>query len=232
MEIQEFIFSVDELGLQLADIEQFIGYPKGHAPAPVCEMIEEALHTSKTLGPVKGGYRLINAFSVYKGYETICVSDTEMQVKKIIGSQFRKAESVALFCCTAGPGISSLAEMRLKLGDLPEAYILDAVGSEIVETAMDLVQDQLEERVKQEGLHITNRYSPGYCGWHVSEQQQLFSLLPEKFCGVSLTDCSLMQPVKSVSGIIGIGRQVKRTDYSCHVCEMSNCIYRKKKDQA
>jgi len=40
-----------------------------------------------------------------------------------------------------------------------------------------------------------------------------------------------MKPVKSVSGIIGIGRDVKYAPYQCHACEDKNCIYRNRKRQ-
>ena len=57
--------------------------------------------------------------------------------------------------------------------------------------------DRLERYVAPEGLRITNSYSPGYCGWNVSEQHALFSLLPEGFCGVRLCESGLMLPIKS-----------------------------------
>jgi len=36
-----------------------------------------------------------------------------------------------------------------------------------------------------------------------------------------------MQPVKSVSGIIGIGAKVQYHDYPCKPCPMKDCLYRK-----
>jgi cobalamin-dependent methionine synthase I len=100
------------------------------------------------------------------------------------------------------------------------------VGSEMVEGAMDMVQDELEKEMKQQNMGITDRYSPGYCDWQVSEQPKLFSLLPEKFCGISLSESCLMYPIKSVSGVIGIGPKAERKGYICSFCNMKNCIYR------
>ena len=77
------------------------------------------------------------------------------------------------------------------------------------------------------GKKITNRYSPGYCGWDVAEQHKLFQLIPDNFCGVRLNESSLMNPEKSVSGIIGIGENVKYNPYTCRICDMKDCIYRK-----
>lgn len=78
--------------------------------------------------------------------------------------------------------------------------------------------------------HHTNRFSPGYCGWHVSEQHKLFSLFPApEPCGVRLTPSALMMPIKSVSGIIGLGSHVRRMDYTCGLCDYLQCYKRKLK---
>jgi hypothetical protein len=36
-----------------------------------------------------------------------------------------------------------------------------------------------------------------------------------------------MQPIKSVSGVIGIGRAVRRVPYTCRLCELEDCLYRR-----
>lgn len=74
---------------------------------------------------------------------------------------------------------------------------------------------------------ITNRFSPGYCHWNVSDQHKLFSLFDEAPRGVTLTDSALMNPVKSISGVIGICENVKYKDYHCRLCKSKDCTYRK-----
>lgn len=117
----------------------------------------------------------------------------------------------------------------MKEGDLLRGYVYDVVGSEIVEAAADKMQDELEKTMHASGKGITNRYSPGYCGWDVIEQQKLFRLMPDNYCGITLSESSLMYPFKSVSGFIGAGKNVKRLPYACHLCDMEDCIYRRKK---
>jgi cobalamin-dependent methionine synthase I len=114
--------------------------------------------------------------------------------------------------------------------DLLRGYIYDVVGSEVAEAAADIMQNELENNVSFSGKRITNRYSPGYCSWNVSEQHKLFQLMPDNFCGIRLTESALMDPVKSVSGIIGIGEFVKRNAYTCNLCDMKDCIYRRARE--
>lgn len=119
----------------------------------------------------------------------------------------------------------------MRSGDLLEGYIYDVAGSEIVEAAADLMQAELDKTMASEGRKITNRFSPGYCGWNVSEQHKIFQLLPGTFCGIRLTASALMDPEKSVSGMIGIGKNVRHLPYTCSICDMKDCIYRKAKEK-
>ena len=50
------------------------------------------------------------------------------------------------------------------------------------------------------------RFSPGYCGWHVSAQKKLFEYLKPEEIGIGLNESCLMQPLKSISGVIFTGR--------------------------
>lgn len=224
----EFTYRIDELGLSPEVIEERIGYEPGGSPEPVRRLIEETLYSAQDHCDIRGGYVFRDDVSADKQRHKLNINGTELDVKKIIYGQLIRSEAIAAFLCTAGNGIGVRAEELTRRGDFLEGYIMDAVGSEIVEAAMDKIQDDLEQRVLADGLRITDRYSPGYCGWNVSEQQKLFSLFPDGFCGVTLTPHSLMQPIKSVSGIIGIGHQVSRKGYACNVCEMADCIYRNK----
>ena len=51
----------------------------------------------------------------------------------------------------------------------------------------------------------SRRYSPGYCGWHITAQRKLFAALQPAAIGVSLNASCLMEPLKSVSGVILAG---------------------------
>ena len=133
---------------------------------------------------------------------------------------------VAVFVCTAGQEISSRSKKLMKEGDLLKGYVYDTFGSIAVEAAMDLIQETIRMKILVTGMNITNRYSPGYCGWDITEQKKIFSLLPDNFCGIELTDTCLMLPIKSISGIIGIGRYAKYDPYTCNLCDMQNCLFR------
>jgi cobalamin-dependent methionine synthase I len=145
---------------------------------------------------------------------------------KIVTGQIKKATQAAIFVCTIGPDMENWARELLKNGDPALGYIADVTASVAAETVTNVLHDHIAERMRARGLNVTNRYSPGYCNWSVSEQHLLFSLLPENFCGVVLSDSALMSPIKSVSGIIGVGEKVEWRDYICDRCGVKDCTYR------
>ena len=48
-------------------------------------------------------------------------------------------------------------------------------------------------------------YSPGYCGWHIGAQKKLFDRLGPEEIGIRLGESFLMEPIKSVSGVLVAG---------------------------
>ena len=148
---------------------------------------------------------------------------------RIILRQLRGSEAYALFICTCGVKFEAYQQRLKQQGDMVRVFIADALGSVIAEHCADQMEIALQESIDKLGWHHTNRFSPGYCGWHVSQQQLLFPLFQGHTCGVTLTDSSLMLPIKSVSGIIGLGASVRKLNYTCGLCDFKQCYKRKKK---
>ena len=229
MNLQEYTYRFDELEISTDIIEKFMGYEPGNSPEPIPQLISEVLAIAHEYCDIKGGYVIQKDIEIYRNKKILRINETEFNIKKIITTQLRKIETLALFACTAGQGIGDYSKELMHEGDFVKGYIVDVVGSEIVESAIDKIQNDLERKIEAKGLHITDRYSPGYCGWSVGEQHKLFSFFPENFCGITLTPSSLMTPIKSVSGVIGIGPDVRRKGYVCNLCDMVNCLYREAK---
>ena len=150
----------------------------------------------------------------------------------IIKRQLKGSEAYTLFICTSGVDFEGYQQRLKTEGDMVRVFIADALGSVIAEKCADQMELYLQESINKLGWHHTNRFSPGYCGWHVSQQQLLFPLFDGHTCGVRLTDSSLMLPIKSVSGIIGLGKEVRRLDYTCGLCNFDKCYKRRKKQTA
>jgi len=227
-----FRFGFDELDIDPVKIGRLIGYEKDINSDLIAEIIEDTLKEAALICDIRAEFAIFDDVSVDKISGALRIAGIDFNTGKIIASQLREIEKAAVFLCTAGPGPGERAGHLLKEKDFLRGYILDITGSEIAESAADLMQEKLKNIAGREGYSITNRYSPGYCGWNVSEQHKLLSLLPDNFCGITLTDSALMIPVKSVSGIIGTGKNVRFNDYTCSLCDDQNCIFRRLKQKS
>lgn len=226
-----FIFDFSELNLSGQRIENDLGYRQGDDSQLVTGLIEETLKEAAEFAGVKAEYRIYDEIELISEDKSLEINKVRFQIDKTIFRELKNSDSIAVFVCTAGEGTGMRSRKAMQDGDPLKGYILDVIGSEIVDSAADLMQNRLENAIKASGKKITNRYSPGYCGWHVSEQHKLFQLMPDNFCGISLTHSALMNPVKSVSGIIGIGKDVKFNPYTCDLCGRQDCIYKRKVKQ-
>lgn len=223
-----FQFDFNDLEINVSQIESAIGYKKGESQEAIAELIDKALKEAGHICRIKAEYRIYDEMEFNETEKSLTVKNVNFNISKIIFGQIKKSDSAAIFLCTAGEEIGIMSRNAMKKKDLLSGYIYDIVGSETVESAADKMQDELQNAMSAESLKITNRFSPGYCGWNVSEQHKLFKLMPDNYCGIRLLPSSLMDPEKSVSGIIGVGNNVKRLPYKCNLCDMKDCIYRRK----
>lgn len=225
--IKEFRYSFNDLGIIKNDIGELMGFDEYIIPEPFPELIETALNHAQSICNIRGGFKVFDENEINTEKNTLKIGEYVFNPSKIVITQFKNASSFSLFICTAGKEITEYAKELSLQGDPMLSFVFDVIGSVAVEKATDKIQKSLEVECQKLGLNISDRFSPGYCEWSVSEQQKLFALMPENFCGVSLSESSLMSPIKSVSGIIAIGKNLTQKGYQCNWCNEKNCIYGK-----
>ena len=212
----EKTLTYEDLQISLADVYEQMGYRDAEP--------DEATQreTLAVIGEVQGWLRPRFCYQVVR-------LQPDFDMGRIILRQLHGAEAYVLFICTSGMEFEAYQQRLKDAGDMVRIFIADALGSVIAEKTADRMEEHLQESIDKLGWQHTNRFSPGYCGWHVSQQQRLFPLFQGHTCGVTLTDSSLMVPIKSVSGIVGIGKEVRRLDYSCGLCDFKQCYKRRSK---
>lgn len=224
--IYEFTYSFKDLTLSKDYLSAMFGFPDGVLPEPFDEYVSEAFQQAEKLCDIRGAFCFSENIEFASDYNTLILNETKFRIGKTVAKELRYSTKFALFICTTGQRISYQSQ-KLLAGENPvSGYVLDVLGTMIVESATDLLQIEIKRIASEKGMEITNRYSPGYCKWSLADQHKLFSFFPPECCGISLTDSSLMNPVKSVSGIIGIGDKVKFREYTCDLCSQTDCFYR------
>lgn len=189
-------------------------------------IVEKTFDELKASSEIVGGFTIAKCQNVSTSEGEIICDGKVLHPGRKISRYMEEAELLALFICTAGAKFTTLSHAYQQNNDLLEAFVVEAIGSATVENAMDKIQILLEKEMLKEGKKTTNRYSPGYCDWHLSDQRYLFEAIGSHPTPITLTESCMMQPNKSVSGIIGIGENVIKREYGCAICNSSKCVYR------
>lgn len=191
----------------------------------LCQKLQELSYSTSR---AKGGYVVRCIESMNREQGVLGLSQVDLHPGGRVCGYFAGGTHLALFVCTAGEVFNRQIEAYQRNEATLKAYVVDAIGSLCVENAMDAIHETLEQSVQRMGWGVSNRYSPGYCHWPLTDQINLFQAIGPHPTGVTLNDSCLMFPSKSVSGAIAIGPSVQKQAYRCHTCQHPSCLYRRK----
>jgi hypothetical protein len=225
-QIQQFRLDYSSCAINIAQMISSMGYDDETVPDPVLESLESIINILPSKVDLQSGFKLFNQRKFVLRNEDFSIDNRVFHCGKIIRSNLDNSNTLVFIVSSLGSGLESLAKDYTNSYEILKGYLTDKIGSELVEILADKTEIYLQEYLDQFGLKITNRYSPGYCGWNTSDQKKFFSLLPDKFCDVVVTEDSLMIPMKSVSAIIGIGKNAERKNYQCSICDLDLCYKR------
>lgn len=215
-----------DLPLDFEDI--YLSMGKNYKPdAYTSASIDSLINSLKEFCQPRMYYTFSEAKFSKRNY--VIAGDTELHTGPIITPYLNDADQFVIFVVTAGHEFQCYQNEIKKSGDIYKEFLLDSIGTGIAEASVRYLCEKVEQEISTFNYGISFPYSPGYCGWHVSQQQLLFSMLPSNPCGVCLNNSSLMYPIKSVSGIIAIGNNVKKRKYGCELCGKVDCYKNRNK---
>lgn len=127
-----------------------------------------------------------------------------------------------IIAATTGFEAQRLIERNSVISPL-KGIVTDCVGSAAIEAFCDKINLSLEN-----ADFLRPRFSPGYGDLPIEYQKDIVAFLEtKKNIGLTLTDSLMMTPVKSVTAIIGIGKEKNKcTGPGCMICRKSDCPYR------
>jgi len=204
------------------------GIPAGRAvPAQIGALFTTAVDL---LGEIASPVGILADISIAE-FEKVYNGEGKNEPRTPVGDIFALADDLALFAATLGERVSREITDRFKSGDLAVGAMLDAAASVAADNLAQAMQDHfcrtLVDRDEPNAVTGVLRYSPGYCGWHISGQRRLFDDLHPEQIGITLRDSFLMQPLKSVSGVLIAGpKQIHDfpdTYPFCAQCKTHNC---------
>jgi hypothetical protein len=217
------------LAIDPDEVLRFQGYKRGiDVPGPeVRALLEDALALGCRLMEPRAAVRWS---SVREGsHDRLGLADGPAFTIPGIARSWGDVTEVAGAVVTIGGALEARVAALWDARELPLAAMLDSVGSGAVESLAEHVNDLLCQQGIARGVRVTNRISPGYGGWDVSEQNLLFGFVDGAPIGVELNSACFMMPEKTITLLVGAGPDARVDHYftQCARCWMAGCAYRR-----
>jgi len=217
------------------EVLRYQGYSKNKVKKPskvILQITKEEIVRSYGLFKPKG------IFSPVK-IKQISFSDGRVDLKNGFSLNFSNSiinllkgtSYLALGVVTIGSSLENKVSEFFAQGEYPRAVALDAVGTVAVESLSRYIRNLVCQEAKKQYFKTTRYFSPGYGDWDISQQKNIFEIIPADKIGVKLTESYMIVPKKSLSWTMGAGENIitpSKRDDSCQICQAINCQYRKK----
>jgi hypothetical protein len=212
------------------EVVRYLGYP-AHVvpPAWVDDMLDEWVPRARSHAHARATYAVFPVEVLERRRLVLRSSAGPVEFRGAIGEFLGASQRIVAYVATAGAGVEQLAHRLGREDDQLAALVVNAVGAERAEAAQSAVIAELLAAGAATQLVPTLPYSPGYCGMALTEQRSLFRLFAGHAVGVSLTAECFMRPLKSVSGLIGLGapEAVRQFGSPCERCDAPRCHMRR-----
>jgi len=173
----------------------------------IIELVQKSIDIYNNLAKPKGITKEISV----KQFAAIYNGEGKNETETPLGNIFKLSDKLALFAVTVGEDICVEISRLFEQNDFALASMLDSTASEGVEKAAIYIEqtfaNNLNTNDNANSSEAVTRYSPGYCGWHISGQRKLFDFLNPEKIGIDLNESFLMKPIKSISGVIMAGEK-------------------------
>lgn len=160
-------------------------------------------------------------------HERLLLAGGGLLLGPLIAGHLAAASEVIVAVCTVGDGLSQPISERFQTNPV-QALALEGLAAAAAEALAEAACRRFEEIALAEELKASIPLNPGMIGWPLEEgQAQIFGLLDASEIGVKLGPGSIMQPLKSLSLVIGLGRELDAAGQSCDFCSMrETCRYK------
>lgn len=112
--------------------------------------------------------------------------------------------AVVLMASTIGSSLEERGREYFSQGRPFAGFMLDRMGSYLVETGMRGLHAGIRAQNAATGLVTTRRYSPGYKDFSLEAQAHFMRLIAGDLPGLTLSSAFMLTPDKSVTAVCGI----------------------------
>jgi hypothetical protein len=149
------------------------------------------------------------------------VADGRALESAVVARLFADAPEVVPAIFTIGSLLEERAAEHHARGDYPAGFALDMVGAFAVNKVGEVAYRLIEDLAAARGVRASIPLNPGTTHWPLSGNRVLAELIPAGEIGVEVLESGLIEPYKSISYVVALGRDVLTPDRgsSCDYCD-------------
>jgi len=221
-----------KLNIDEEEVLRYQGYNRKRVKNPnqnILQITKKEINRGYNLFKPRGIYSLIKIIGFASEGRVNLENELSFRFAKSIIDQLKGVGYFLIGVVTIGDLLEKKVSELFSQGEYPRALALDTVGTVAVEDFSRRVRKLARQEIKERGFKTSRHFSPGYGGWEVSQQEILFKSIPADNIGVRLTKGCMMLPQKSLSWIIGTGKEMiisSEEDNNCGNCQSKCCNYK------
>jgi len=154
-----------------------------------------------------------------------------LEISNSMLNLLRGTSYLAFGLSTIGNHLEEKVAELFAQSEYSKAITLDVVGTVAERFLTNYIQSLICQEAKEQNFQTTKYFSPGSGDWNINQQKNIFQIIPADKIGVKLTESYMMVPQKSLSWVIGAGKDIimpyKEESHSCKTCLAKNCQFRK-----
>jgi len=218
------------INIDKAQVLRYLGY-KNTKDQNMSSMIEKkvdiAIREASVLAVPQINYDFFNFVLDAKNKKIIFKEELYFSGEYIF-KNLEKAEEIVIAILTLGDKIEKKSAELFSQGEYLRGMIYDAVGSAALKDLNSSFFKKLCAKAGNEKRRVSRGFSPGSGDWSIEEQATIFKLLNAESIGVSLKESMMMAPVKSISVVYGLGKDLAMPDaeHDCANCNLADCQFR------
>ena len=226
--IKDIKLKIDE-----EEVLRYQGYHRkkaGKTGEIILEITRKEIEQGYCLFEPKGIYSKVMIRNISSEGRINLENGLHLEINNSMINLLRGTSYLAFGLSTIGNHLEEKVAELFAKNEYPKAIALDAVGTVASKFLSNYIQSLICQEAKEQNFQTTKYFSPGSGDWDISQQKNIFQIIPADKIGVRLTESYMMVPKKSLSWVIGIGKEIiiiSKGNDSCKICLAENCQFKK-----
>jgi len=223
-----------KLKINEEEVLRYQGYHRkkaGETSEIIFQITREEIEQSYCLFEPKGIYSKVMIKNISSEGRINLENGLCLEINNSMLNLLKGTSYLAFGLSTIGNHLEEKVAELFAQNEYPKAIALDAVGTVASKFLSNYIKSLICQEAKEQNFQTTKHFIPGTTEWDISQQKNIFEIIPADKIGVKLTESCMMVPKKSLSWATGAGENIitpSKKDDSCQICQAINCQYRKK----